>query len=248
MKLKTNPDKFINLIRSGMIYGKTPEINPIVPVFDKSSVIMQGISADIMSVYIEIKPKFFDLYECKEKEIIAFSNELITDLKNGFKEDIMEISTKDNKIKFRSSRDQYDADLQTDEPIEIPLKFIPVEPKDKIVGYIFEGMKPDVSVIVDANELKLPSAQKYAFIFSKGKLGVKFGNFKRKLDVKEIVGKDDASFVVDGKFFDSISANIEGEVMFAVHKDPEDNNEEHSIIISEVGENYHKTFLLAVME
>ena len=158
MNITIKRAKFKDIFESAMLKKTGVMIDPASFLFSDASASVSLMSADIMGVGMTLKPGFFEKYSVEKDEVLTISEELLKTILSGFKEDEITISTDEKKIKFKSTRDNYEIEQEYENRKHLPWKL----KKFKDYGLIPEKMNPESAVIIQANEFDFPSGLDYS--------------------------------------------------------------------------------------
>ena len=236
MKIKIEPDRAKKLIEAGMIHKSKAMIDPVMFQFNKDGVTVADLYSDVIAVHMNLSKKYFLGYESDE-ESIGVPSIILDRLGWGFKDEEIEMSTKDNKLSMKGKSDSFDTPLEDLEKRPFPFKM-----KDTEHGLIPEKIEVKSAIKLKADDLKLPPSNLYVFELKGKKLTVSIpngGNFVRKLQGK-IIGEEDIKVALEGEYFNCITNNLDGDVTFIL--------DENAVIFAEKKKDHTKTYIMSTQE
>lgn len=240
MKIKIEPNKFRKLIEAGMVIKGRPLIDPLILRCNKGGVQVLDFFSNILAVNMSFTDGYFSTFESDE-EVVNIPFIVLERLSWGFKDEVVDVFTKDDKIFLKGTQDSYDTIMDDLVPKTAPVSFketehglIPEE-SDK-----FKGIKSALKI--KADNLKLPPGKAYWFEFKNKNLDVRIpdgGNFVRRIN-GDVIGDKDIRLPVNGDYYNAIVNNLEGEILLVLDED--------TIVFAEKGESYMKTYLLSPLQ
>jgi len=123
----------------------------------------------------------------------------------------------DTDIIIKGKTETYSEPRVEKESGEFPL---PIENTDK--GVLIKGFEPTVQVLINVNDLGLPSANYYKFGCKDGNLYVTIedvGKYTRYIKYAKKKAVNDIEITVDGARLQNMISNLEGEVWFSFDAD-----------------------------
>lgn len=235
MKIKIEPNLLSQMLKQILMYESSPLLDQVVVEVKENGLIAKDISLGAVGLYNLYTPKFFLEFEGKDETILVTPT-LVKAL-GWFKDEKITLETDEEKIKLIGSKDFYKEDLKEAEPVEIPFKLASNE-----VGILPEKFVPNIQLLVDADELKLPPSDIYKIVYD-GKLKITAkneGEYTKTIPIKKENKTENLEIFIDGNFFRHVIANISGEVWL--------NANENSVIITQKGKNKSLTYMLGVRE
>jgi len=237
LKILIEPSRFRDFLSSLLIYKSKPLIESVIANFMDKGVAVKDITLQTAAVCAVYTKKYFLEYE-GNGETVVLTNTLLDGLKRGFKDEKITIETTDTEIIIRGSEETYSEQLTEKEPEEFPIE-VTNTPK----GILPKDFKSIVQVLIPADALSLPSAEKYVIRCDGKAIYVDvedIGKYTKKLKIakKETLGE--VEVLVDGGFLQNMVSNLSGEIWLSLNNDV--------IIFSKKSKDHMLTYLLSTME
>jgi len=240
MKIKIEPEKFIELMNAGMLHNKgNPLVDPLTISCTSDGMLIKDNYALIIGVYIKIQKEFFKAYEVGEDELVTIPSVLVKTMgwKSGFGDKEVEIYTgTDNKIHVDGKTTRYAKEIEVANPQDFPFEMVETD-----YGFIPKTIKVESSADIKAEDLVIPSAKDYRFKSDGKTLTVEMesnGNLSHDFQAK-IIDNKPIELLVNGEYYNAIIGNLKGNIRFILHKD--------MIILIEKNEEYTKVFIVGTM-
>lgn len=237
MKVVVEPAILEQFMRQSlMVSGSSSLLPKAVLEFGEKGVWVRNHELGGVGLYNGYKKKFFISYEVGEEELLVLTSTLLKAVP-WMKDEKVLLETDKEKAYLRCEK----GGRAYDEPLEEPEKPVfEISMTKTKLGILPKGYEPAVQVLVDAGELKAPSAEVYQLIFEGGKMKIisrDVGAYHKDVPVKKKEKFEDIETFLDGGYYDHVIANLTGEVWLHVN--------EKLTVITQVGKNKTLTYLIA---
>jgi hypothetical protein len=240
MKLGTSPTILENIIKSAMLYDKTPNLIPITLNFNPDSLSISDTYLSFIATIHTYKPSHFIAYESLSPTPISLNFTILDRLSKGFKEDVILAKLDDSQehLILDSKRDHDEVELvhPSDRPYNCNIKKVDG-------GYLPDVSLQETSFTIDASELKFPESTLYDLDFNDDILNVgvkEMDKFTRKPVLTRVITNKPITIQIDGPYHNYITKNLSGEILVAI--------DENVTIYSESSPTHNKIYVLANKE
>lgn len=236
MKIVIEPTRLNRLLSTVLIYRGKPLLDSIVGEFKPNGVAFRDMKLEVAAVHAIYSPYYFMEYEAGNEEI-PLTASLLNRLGWGFKDEKVTLMTSENHLVLKGSKETYNEPLLDVEKGEFVLKL-----KSSEYGFI-SVKEPAVRVLLTAEALSLPSAEKYRLDCNGEELRVTIEDVGRytktfKLSKKPILTELAVSF--DGAYFQQMVGNLTGEVWLSLT--------EGGVVFSQKTKDFALSYLLSSLE
>ena len=236
MKIRIEPNLLSQMLKQILMYESSPLLDQVVVEAHENGLVAKDISLGAIGLYNIYTKKFFLEYEGND-ELVVITPSMVKAL-GWFKDEQITLETGGDKIVLIGSSDIYQEDLREANEVVIPFEL-----SDTEAGLIPAKHSKKLQLLVDANELKLPSSEEYKIKYDgKLKIFVKTdaGEYTKTIPVKKEISTENLEILIDGKFFKHITANLDGEVWLTA--------DENSFLITQKGKNKSLPYMMGVRE
>ena len=212
------------MLKQAFIYDKDSSLKDTMLRCKPNGILVIDNSFGAMSIYAQYPISFFDSYECIKDENVIITPNIFKDIKkkNSIfkgKDEKITIHTKDNKIFFSGNHERYSDSLGSAQEQE----FFEVELKD--TGHVPKVWNPKLKFSVNTEDLNVLDKEDIHLECDGKEVQLKVsdetttGVYEKSLILTETLTPilSSSRSVYSKMFFDSILANIGGEVVLSTN-------------------------------
>lgn len=237
MRLVLEPSRLDKLLSTVLIYKGKPLLDSVVGEFTPKGVVFRDMKLEVAAVYAIYSPKYFMEYEAAENEEVPLTDSLRNRLGWGFKDEKVTLMTSEGQLVLKGSKETYNEPLLEVEKGEFALKL-----ENSDFGFV-PAKEPPVRVLLTAESLNLPTAEKYRFDCDGKELKVTIkdvGEFTRTFSPSKAPALGNLTVSFDGAYFQQIAGNVAGEVWLSLT--------EGAAVFSQKTKDFCLTYLLSSLE
>lgn len=238
MKLVIEPERLKKLLNQCLIHKSKSLLEVSVAEFSEKGMRVRDVSLDVLSINAAYSPKYFIEYKVPKKEDVPLTDSLLEALGWGFGDDEVKVITDKNDIIIQGKIDKYKETLQ-----DLVKSEFPIEMGNTDIGIMPKKIDAQVQVQLPAEELSLPSAERYSLKTEDNKLVGRVedtGEFTKKFKISKKKKFEEISVEVEGEFFEAIVSNLYGNVWITISPDV--------VVFSQKEKDYLLTYMLSTLE
>lgn len=228
MKLTVEPAKLLRLLENSLVNeSSTPLLDKTTLTFTSEGVKAMETSLNIIIVALNFQKSYFTSLEVDGKEEkIVFAKSLLDMVSKAFHQDTsLDVQVQDGKLTVTGTSEHYEEDLLVANPEDLS-SIVQVDDK---LGIVPKALNPVFQAKIDSAVLRsLPKAEQYLFTSEDSTLKViisDVGEYTKTLTLKETPVTGAISILVDGDYFNHVTANLQGDIWFALHRHKTKKNE-----------------------
>ena len=234
MRILTEPARLDKLLKTVLIHKQKSLLDTIIGEFTPKGVVFKDMKLEVAAIHAVYSPKYFLEYESVDSENVPLTASLMDMLGQGFKDEKVTLMTSEGHLVLKGSKETYNELLTEAEKGEFVIKL-----QNTDFGFVPEK-EPTVRVLLNVEDLNLPTAEKYRFDCDGKDLSVSIkdiGEYTKTFKPSKAPTLGELNVTFDGSFFQQMMSNMTGEVWVSMT--------EGGVVFSQKTKDFCLTYLLS---